>query len=250
MRAPSDQALHDQLASHRPEEFDAFMEAVYAAVHELRPRLMRFVRSLRTGLEAEDVVGLAVDRALDHLLDQWRGRETTFAFLPEHGLTFATWMLQIIGRPGAGRRSGVIGEMLRQRQREAAVIDWTADLDAVGTAAPAPEQAEDPAEHVERAVEALPARDQFVIRATFGLHGLGHLNADAIAQLARQVGFAPAAVRTIARRAKALRAAPATTLSRGDIGLLLDVGDRQVGNIKAASLERLTHACALDSELS
>jgi len=235
-----DEALHAYLADRKAEQFDAFMSVVGVAVEAARPALRRRAASLGTGLEIDDVIGQVVERAVEHLVEQWHGR-AAFAFRREYGLSFEGWLLQILGRPGTGRRSGMIGEMIQSRRRKTALV-VPMELDDLAVAADEPDDRE---EAIERAVVGLTPRDQFVIRAAFGLHPFVDLDAAAIARLARLVGFDAATVRKIARRAKTIArdgTEPATSLARADIAHLLDVGERQVGNIRTASLAQLMAA--------
>jgi hypothetical protein len=248
MHTLADEAIHGFLAAPKPADFDDFMKVVGSALNGIVPALRDRAAGFHTGLDVDDIVSRTVELAIGHLIGQWHGRDTKFEFLPKHQLSFKSWLEQILGRPGAGPRSGVIGEMIQERKRRAVVIDPNVDLDlVVSSFASAADERDERVDYIEFAVSRLPSYDQFVIRAAFGLHSFGDLDQTTIPQLARQAGFDGATIRKIARRAKGVRRdndASSATLARTEIGLLLDLGDRQVGNIKVAGLDRLTTAYA------
>ena len=78
-----------------------------------------------------------------------------------------------------------------------------------------------------------------------GIHNKPALTASSIGEIVTAGGFHASDVRKIRRRASALRldpSRPTQTPKQSEIGLLLDVGPRQVRKLKTKGLEELRQA--------
>jgi hypothetical protein len=97
---------------------------------------------------------------------------------------------------------------------------------------------------LESALSKLPSREQFVMRAGSGVHQAGALNVDGVHRLAVMVRLNKPRPAVLRRRAQLLLAnaqLPPARISAEEIGHLLEIGERQVRNIKKSALIALQH---------
>ena len=91
-----DCAIHDFLERHAPDQFEAFWEVVGRALHAMLPALERRARRYGSAVDADEVGGQAVERALIYLRSQYRGDDVPFRFARSYGLSLQAWVLRIL----------------------------------------------------------------------------------------------------------------------------------------------------------
>lgn len=245
MPGRDDDVLHDYLEAQDPAEFDAFIRALNKALTDALPAIRRKVENFRgnhgDNFDVDHVISQGIERALELLQAQYLGQNTKFRFERGHNLSFSGWILRIIGRPGGGVQSGFVGTELkkaaRRTSRHAAFED--SEISFVENS---PDDMHDASASLDLngLLAQLPPNEQFVLRAEAGVHEFGPLTDGNVGMLARHVAFEPQEVRRIKRRARLLTArAVSPRLSQTEIGALLDVGERQVYNIKRRAIQNL-----------
>ena len=257
-----DQKILDYLERRDPCEFDDFMDIVEKRIAEILPELKRVIDSYGSNFDADEVLSKALDKAIRWLWDQFMGKETPFEFSRSHQLhTLDAWLLRVIGKPGSGPKSGVIGPAIQSFKRHSEKfqsIDLNPNLIVNEQFY---EAVFDDCDMIEKAVLNLPVRQQFVIRLAFDLHKYHVLTVESIVELAKEIvstsnnssRFSVHDVSKIRRRAKTLRFDDSLRncmLSQQDIGTLLDISSRQVRNLKADALEALRKNLVADPPIN
>lgn len=238
-----DTSIAQMLTARDPAQFDAFTalvgRAIVAAMPELERRVGAYRQNLGDYFDAEDVISRGVEDALSLLMDDYLGRSTRFRFDPSYGLTFKHFLMRVVGRPGGGAVSGRAGDeftrALRRSQRHVPLEPLISLL-----AAPEPEIVDPTIDALSKTLKALPALEQFVLRARFGLHGQRQLDADGIDVLCREVGLPSPSRRKLRERAQQQGTVRrSATLRMNEIAALLDVSTKQVNTIKNRAFGRL-----------
>lgn len=243
-----DDQILDLLEEGDGGKLDELMELVDLRLNQkgVMAKLRRITCSRDRNVDADEVLAMALEKGVTWLYRQLLGEETPFRFSRDNKVrNLDDWFLCIVGRPGAGARSGVVGAEIKrtkiERDRFKAMDNM--DHEPVDEAAPPTVSADDGASRdLEAMIASLRPREQFVIRLDMGVHDKPALTAKSIGDIATASGFLASEVWKIRRRAVCLRLDPSKltqTLTQTDIGLLLDVGPRQVRKLKTRCLEEL-----------
>lgn len=241
MPSELDQKILSILESRNPERIDELMAAVGRAFAIAHPYVSRKAKRYMTAADAEDAASKTTLRALQFLTDQLHGNEFPYQYREGE---FKNWLLRVAGAPGAKRKSGVIGADVKRlninNQRSCNIDEHAGSL-----AADAPDELQSAAKTIDESqlLRPLLPRERFAIVYCFGLRD-GAINAKAVIDAARQLGFGRLDLAQLARNAKALFLNSATLprLTYQQIGLLLGVGERQVQNILAGGLTKMRAA--------
>ena len=240
----TDELLLDLLERRDPNEFDRFMAVVGQRLEEILPTLRWAARSFGANYDPDEVLSAALERGVTSLYDQFRGKKTTFVFSRQNNVTeLNVWLLCVIGRPGAGKRSGLIGTHIQRIKRERTLfVAITEDDTEIPDRGDEGASFEELSLRGEKELCLLRPQEQFIFRLGFGLHDESELGARSIAAIASRCGFPAREVNQIRRRAAMLfsgQEKPPKNLSQKQIGAMLDISDRQVGIIKAITLTAL-----------
>jgi hypothetical protein len=200
---------------------------------------------VRDGRRLDELIGVSFEQALLNLRSQFSGAEDGYFFDPKIK-TFKGWFLGVVGYPGKRRLSGVAGSefnrLARERARQGPFEDA---LHVQSQDARSIEGAREPRQDaLEWALTKLRPRPAFVLRASYGVHGERLLDPTGIKRLALFVKLDDPSPRQLHRRAQLLFShdhLPSEKLSDGEIGALLEIGDRQIRNIKKAAIAELRH---------
>jgi hypothetical protein len=228
------------LDRRNPAEFQAFMDVCGAALFDAMPMARRQLARYQHILDVDDVIAMAFERSLNHLRRQFLGQEVDFRFEPAFGLTFGLWFLNIVGYPGRGRRSGLAGterlRSLREWSRQVPVNDDLVENPIVE------EPQNSSADVLDRALGKLSSRNEFIVRARYGVHKLGVLDPTGVEHLAVLSRLQYPHRRTLRRRAETLFVqgrSPTLRLTSKDIGHLLEISARRVNQIKSSAMKIL-----------
>jgi hypothetical protein len=115
MKPLDDKSLFSLISKADKNDFDRFNDAIGERISLARGKLMRAARKLARDLEGEDLVEIAIYRAVESLHDQFNGAPVKFKFDPALAPFDEYLVLHMGGKDGT---RGVIGT-LRQRRRRA-----------------------------------------------------------------------------------------------------------------------------------
>jgi hypothetical protein len=237
-----DTVIAGYLERRDPAEFEAFLDTCGDAMMVYMPDVTAKLRRLHSVLDVNEVIGKSFERALENLTRQFHGEEDGYFFDPKVK-KFRGWFLGVVGYPGQGRQSGVAGSEFNRFARERARQEpFEEALLIQSENNPSIDDEHSNLDALERALKKLRPRPAFVLRASYGVHTERLLDPIGIRRLALFVKLDDPTPRQLHRRAQHLfppHHVPSETLTDSEIGALLDVGDRQVRNIKKAAIAEL-----------
>ena len=243
MSNTKDDRIIDLLEQQDPGRFDEFMSLVGERLEELMPKLRKIIRSYGSNFDHDEVLSQALERSVTYLWHQYAGKETSFRFSRDAGVCeLDAWVLCIVGKPGAKRRSGVVGAAIQRRKRNYKRLESIDEHCEQLADHSETTECQDINETVSKGIATLLPREQFVLRLELGLHDKIELTAKTITEIATSSGIAASEAKKIRRRSASLRLDEGhrrEALTQNDIALLLDIGARQIRNLKAAGLETL-----------
>lgn len=256
MFTPEEENLLKQLESPSSSGRPNFLKQVETLIESQRGCLVGYTLNQKCKLlnkeDIDDIVTDAMVIAYQRLRDQYLGKSVALEYSRKYEISFLGWICRIIGKPYAGKASGLITEKLKAKKKQqlenTSLDDYDLERnDPVGT-----NQAFHTIEEIEAtedillvlnmALASISPQKEFVFRVITGIHDYDELTHNTLQKLAKTAGYNHAEqsrIKTVSTELLSNSEEPSGTLDKKITGLLMGIKPRQTSNILSSARKEI-----------